>query len=148
MDDSAVLVFLSLSLMSWRSASRSLLSGFSSFAAVKKTKDTFPCWSESLHNTAGSSRLVPTDFIWRRYWIQLTCTFPWFAVLWSVTGNARGTSATVTLFCLVIILIWKHPVVRWHCGNEILISYCRTFNITIQLIVENAKNSFAVLLSM
>lgn len=36
MDDSAVLVFLSLSLMSWRSASRSLPSGFSSFEATHK----------------------------------------------------------------------------------------------------------------
>lgn len=37
-EDSAVLVFLSLSLMSWRSASRSLSSGFSSFTAAKKMK--------------------------------------------------------------------------------------------------------------
>lgn len=37
-EDSAVLVFLSLSLMSWRSASRSLPSGFSSFTATKKMK--------------------------------------------------------------------------------------------------------------
>lgn len=36
MDDSAVLVFLSLSLMSWRSASRSFPSGFSSFEATHK----------------------------------------------------------------------------------------------------------------
>lgn len=113
------------------------------FCCCKENEDTFPCWTESLHNTAGPSRLVITGFIWRRYWIQLTCNFPRFAVLWSVTGNAHGTSATVTLFWLVVILIWKHPVVRWHCGNEILIGYCRTFNITIQSIVENTKNALA-----
>lgn len=36
MEDSAVLVFLSLSLMSWRSASKSLVSSFSSFDATDK----------------------------------------------------------------------------------------------------------------
>lgn len=44
MEDSAVLVFLSLSLMSWRSASRSFPSGFSSFDAADKTHCEL-CWN-------------------------------------------------------------------------------------------------------
>lgn len=103
MDDSAVLVFLSLSLMSWRSASRSLPSGFSSFDATDAMTYDDP---ESLYRIQLNIRNTKIEIYFATLnKDKLTCTFPWFTVLGSVPGNPGGTSAAMTLFWLVIILI-------------------------------------------
>lgn len=71
MEDSPVLVFLSLSLMSWRSASRSLSSGFSSFDAADRTQWEL-CWdvyddlddddeTESLHRIQLRTNIIKAN---------------------------------------------------------------------------------------
>lgn len=93
-----MLVFLSLSLMSWRSASRSLPSGFSSFdtADIMTHDDLDSLYRIKLNiNIRNTKKEIYFDPLNKG---KLTCTFPWFTVLGSVLGNAGGTSAAVTLF--------------------------------------------------
>lgn len=98
-----MLVFLSLSLISWRLASRF---GFSSFDA------------EVEHIVRAKVRVKQVKQIYiKRYDGKLTCTFPWFTVFRPVPWGTSGTTATVTSW-FVIRLFSQHPMVRWHFGKE------------------------------
>lgn len=103
-----MLVFLSLSLMSCRSASRSLPSGLFSFKAADK------------HRCELTQVVLLLTTSPQRAWrdAEVTCTFPWLAVVRSVSGKAGRTSAAVALFQLFIVVVREHAVVRRHCGQE------------------------------